>query len=145
MLTFNQFLIESSNYINLKQDAGKMSLSDFFNKYSVEGIHIGNQKHMAPHHYFKLTDIDPSEHDSWDNPVLSAHMRNKVDQNRKLIRQGSQMPPMLVVGRPDNKKWRPMVLDGHHRGIAAYRENIENVPVWFNDETLKEIHKHANV
>ena len=46
MLTFNQFLIESSNYINLKQDAGKMSLPDFLSKYSVEGP---GKKNMAPH------------------------------------------------------------------------------------------------
>lgn len=142
MLTFRQFICE--NYDNIKQDAKKMKLDSFLNKYSVEGKHIENQKTIPAHHVFNIDDIDPSEHDSWSHPDLSPYMEKKVKENVQMIKLNSTPPPILVKGSPEDKKYRPMVLDGHHRVIAAYRAGVKTIHGWLDDETLKEIHKNAN-
>ena len=144
MKSFKQFLLESEQYNDLKQNAKKMNLSDFLTRYSVEKDNIRNQDHLPPHHYFNISNIDPSEHDSWDKPDLSSSMEKQVEQNRNNIKQGKTSPSILIKGRPDDSKWNPQVIDGHQRVIAAYREGIKKVPGWFDDTTLKEIHKYAN-
>ena len=141
MLTFKQFLFESEQYDSIKKAAKKLELSNFMKRYSVEGK---NKKHIEPHHFFNISNIDPSEHDSWDNPDLSPHMKEKVERNRNDIRQGKSPPPILIKGRPDDPEWRPQVIDGHHRVIASYRERVKTIPGWFDDDTLKEIHKYTN-
>jgi hypothetical protein len=145
MLRFKQFIIESAQYQQLKNDAKKLDLPSFLNKYSVEGQHITNQKHMAPHHHFEISHLDPSEHDSWENPDLSPRMLDTVNKLRsRIATDKSSIEPVLVQGMPDDKKFRPQVLDGHHRTIAAYREGLKTVPGWFDNGTLKQIHKQAN-
>jgi hypothetical protein len=144
MLSFSQFIVESSNYNNLRRDAKKMSIDDFMSKYSVEGEHIKNQQHLAPHHHFDISQLDPSEHDSWEHPDLSARGEQTVKQHIETLKSGGHLTPVIVSGTPDNKKYRPMVWDGHHRTIAAYRAGNKTIPGWFDDKTLKQIHKQQN-
>ena len=136
-------------------DAEKLNKNDFLNKYSVEienpvkashkdfELMSKKQQDMPPHYKYNVKNLDPYEMDSWDEK-LNINSEKKVGELQKAIQQKENLPPMLVEGSPFDKKYRSMILDGHHRMVASLRENISEVPVFFTNKTLKEIWEHFN-
>lgn len=111
---FKKYLMETADYYTLKLNAKLLPYEEFMDKYSIEGSRLSNQNKIFPHNYLKISDIDPSEYDSWEETDLNSESEKYVTKLQQSLRKNEIIKPILVTGNPEDKKYRPMVLDGHH-------------------------------
>jgi len=147
--------IESSVGKTLFEDASQMPKKDFVEKYRMEiedprtashqDFKDMEQKHKTsqPHYKYDPKQLDPFELDSWDE-ALNEFSSKHVQELQNAIKNKADIPPILVEGSHLDKKYRPMVVDGHHRTIANLKENVSEVPLFFTNKTLKQIWDHLN-
>jgi hypothetical protein len=140
---------------NFFEDARKLNKNDFLNKYAIEPnnpAHASHadllkiaekQKNLPAHYEYNPKALDPFEMESWEE-ALSPKSAKQVQEVQSVIQKNEPLPPILVEGSPYDTKYRPMVLDGHHRTIAALNENASSIPVFFTNKTLNEIWSHLN-
>jgi hypothetical protein len=140
---------------NFFEDAKKLNKNDFLNKYAIEPdnpakashaemLKIAEKQNNIPAHYeYDPKNLDPFEMESWKE-TLRPQSEKQVQELQSAIQKNNPIPPVLVEGSPYDKKYRPMVLDGHHRTIAALNENASSIPVFFTNKTLNEIWSHLN-
>jgi hypothetical protein len=94
--------------------------------------------------------LDPSEWESWqewNDPTKVAggpDSKNKVEQFTKDILQYKKFPPVLVNGTDDDPKYRPQVIDGHHRTAAYLNAGKDEIPVIYDISTLIDIWCNEN-
>jgi ParB-like chromosome segregation protein Spo0J len=73
------------------------------------------------------------------HPTHTLIEQDKIDKYRKLLRDGSAQPPLLVSKLSDG---RYQIQDGHHRWISRQREGFaETEVIIFND--LVETDEHG--
>lgn len=98
------------------------------------------------HAYFDPKGVDPSEHHNWNDlakdPLRTS--RDNIAGMVKTLQGGGQLPPVLMRGTPDDKQYRPTVIDGHHRMVAHLQHGSTSVPAVYDHETLVEIWARAN-
>jgi len=140
---------------NFFEDAKKLNKNDFLDKYAIEPnnpakashedlLKIAEKQKKLPAHYeYNPKSLDPFEMESW-NDVLSPQSAKQIQEVQSVIQKNEPLPPILVEGSPYDTKYRSMVLDGHHRTIAALNENASSIPVFFTNKTLNEIWNHLN-
>lgn len=136
MKSFKEYIDEST--VNLKSDALSMDKNSFLQKHSVEG------PNLEPHDYIPFGHLDPSEGDSWKDwhDDITESGKKTIDINKQKVMAGKRIEPIIVRGRKDHPKFRPMVIDGHHRAYA-HKEGNGSIPVRYDRETLINIwNKH---
>jgi len=130
-------------YPNLKGDAKKMGLHEFLDKHNIEHLneHLDNglTPSNRPHAELHPDRMDPSEWDDWDEHKTWAGntmptSKKHIEGLRESIRKGAKTNPVLV-DHQEPGKYRPQVIDGHHR-VAAHKEENKPAPVGFNAKTL---------
>jgi acetyl esterase/lipase len=141
-MPFTSRLLKRANHtlVNLKEDAHKMGLFDFLNKHIAELLPFRTQEPAKEiHEYIPPQDLDPSEWDDWsEDSYFMKDTKEKVDSMVKTLRLGGTLPPVLVEGLKDDPKFRPQVLDGHHRTMAYFLSK-QKVPVVYHIDTLIEL------
>ena len=143
---YNQNLINSAKLLNK---------NDFIEKHSVEindpvnathsemELMAQKQNNMPAHYIFNLDKIDPFEMDHWDEPI-STRSQEQVNSLKNSIINNEKIPPVLVEGSPFDKKYRPMVVDGHHRTIAYKELGIKEIPAFLTNKTLSNFWDQIN-
>ena len=127
---------------NIKQAASEMPSFEFLQKFNgeerTEHVDAGVKPSPA-HRIHDILDpnkIDPSEWENWND----RWMKHSPEKIRNLAESKVPIPPVLVRGTLDDKKYRPQVIDGHHRTAAAIDAG-RGVPVTYDLDTLIKIWK----
>lgn len=119
----------------LLQQAAQTKLFDFLDKHNGEFLwHPRSWK--APtqaHDRLPMRHLDPSELDSWDDDLEASPNHDPM----------KEPTPILVQGLPW-AKYRPVVIDGHHRYKARLQTGESHVDVMYNLKSLISLWLRAN-
>lgn len=122
------------DFISILQDSicTSISMKFFKNRKEASSIHIYNSKLVSlPLSIF--TSIDNFDSNRLQKSAVKAYPLNNrprgnkdissVKYYQKLIQQKKEIPPIWMIQK--NKKY--ILLDGAHRIVASYIENIQNI------------------
>jgi hypothetical protein len=139
--------------LNLKQEAKVLSEKQFLDKYVAETLpqHLdlqdlnkalpeGVEKNL-PHDVLPTGLLSPSEVDDWSEMGKYQRGKEKIEELRKAIQQGKELPPVLVETFPGSF---PVVIDGHHRTAAYLQEGVKTIPITLDLQSLIRMWKEEN-
>lgn len=138
--------ILSESITDIRQDARRMDVMSFLNKYVAEMLpqHKSHPKAQI-HDYIYTGNLDPSEWDSWQDWNIPHKVAGGPDSKEKVekftndILRYQKLPPVLVNGTDDDFGLRPQVIDGHHRTAAYMNAGKDEVPVVYDIWTLIDV------
>jgi len=126
----------------LRSDARGLSLDAFLDRHAAERA---GDRVPPPHDVVRVADIDPSEADDWSEVGRGeTGGEEKVARIAEAVGRGEPITPVLLRGTADHPELRPQVTDGHHRVAGAIRAEATAVPVYYDEETLRELWRAAN-
>ena len=79
-------------------------------------------------------------------PALTGNeeddIMNLTNEYTKILEKHTELDtqPVLVEGDKNDPKYRPMVLNGHHRTQAYIEAGRKDIPVVYINKTLKQIY-----
>ena len=139
--------------VDFRSDIGKYKTFDeFMKKYRIEPTNEEfNDKDFTPEKYglyhqphdrINLKELDPSEWDKFEEVKTMSDSPEYVSAIRKILEKHTELDtqPVLVEGDKNDPKYRPMVLNGHHRTQAYIEAGRKDIPVVYINKTLKQIY-----
>ena len=125
----------------LRAAAARMPAQEFLAAYGGEWFGDNTPADVI-HDYLEPSQLDPNEWDEWEDVAAHETSGPKSAAMREAAASRA-LPPVLVRGLPTDPKYRPQVLDGHHRTAAALQAGA-TIPVIYNTDTLAELWVQAN-
>ena len=128
----------------IKNEASQKSFIDFMseNVSDVLPAHVkaGVLPRTQVHDIVDIDKLTPSEYDAFGEILSSPSSMKKIQE----LRKAENLPPVLIKGTQEDKKYLPQVIDGHHRTMASILNLKQKIPVSYDAETLAEIWKQQN-
>lgn len=140
MLTFEQFLLESENPINVKWAVGKDK------KYALDKITRSDFTviYVKPDELIKNTDPEYRV----DSNSSKNHIGNRMQKVIDHIKEGNFLDPAIVAYNRYSKdvdKYPIEISNGRHRVAAMKKLGIKQIPVYIMKSDKKDLEKVISV